>query len=318
MSAEYTRFKGVNNIGDSLTNDQLASNMVEFLSWAFLGIGAFTNVNRPTSGYYGGMPYRLRLSEDPNYSKGQVWEGFRSNWVWESGIDYTAYSPVSISGVYLNNNFLPLNSSGHYSYKINYPLGRVVFASSLPPNSQVEVNFSYKNINVCQADSPWFKELQFNSLRVDNSHFNLYGSGNWSTSAQNRLQLPAIVVEVVPRRTLKPYQQGGGQWIYQDVLFHIFAETSVERGNLMDILTYQKHKKIASFDKNIISSANAWPLDFDGSIAPSAVCYPDLIRLYPGFDAYFFDTASFESDNLSPGFFSGIVRAQMEMVNPKI
>jgi hypothetical protein len=317
MSSDWTRLKGVSNIGDSLLNDQLVSNVVDFFTWSLLGIGAFFNVNRPTSsGAYGGSQYKLRLAEDPNYNKGQVWEGFRANWVWESGVDY-AYQPIPISGVYLNNTFLPLSTSGNYSYKINYPLGRVVFASSIPINSRVELDFSYKYINCYQADSPWFKELQFNSFIID-TNFDNYGSGVRSTMAQNRIQLPAIIVESVPRRTLKPYQQGGGQWVYQDLLFHIFAETTYERGNLVDILTYQKEKRIFFYDKNAISSANAFPLDYYGSITPSAVCYPDLIRLYPGLSAFFYEVTSQETVNLSPGLFQGIVRAQMEVQIPNI
>lgn len=311
MSAEWTRLKGINNIGDSLLNDQLATNVVEFFSWALLGVGAFYNVNRPASGVYGGDQHQMRLVDAPNYRRGQVWEGFRLNWVWESGVDY-GYQPIQISGIYLNNTFLPIATTGTYAYNINYPLGRITFNNPVPVNTRVELSYSYKYINVCQADSPWFKELQFNSFLIENN-FNNSASGIRSVDAKHRTQLPAIIVEVVPRRKLTGYQMGGGQLVTQDVLFHIFAETSFERGNLVDIITYQKEKRIIFFDKNAISSANAWPLNLNQSLNPGALCYPDLLRFYPGLDAVFSDITSQETMNLSPGLYQGIVRAQMEI-----
>lgn len=317
MSDQWTRLKGVNNIGDSLLNDKLVSNMVEFLSWGFLGVGAFYNVNRPTSsGHYGGAQYRLRLVNDPNYTMGKVWEGFRLNWVWESGVDY-AYSPIPISGIYVNNSFVSISATGTNSYKINYPLGRVVFNTPIATNSRVELNYSYKYINVYDADAPGFKELQFNSFLIE-GNFNNASSGVRAVLSQNRIQLPAVVVEAVPRRTLRPYQMGGGQVVAQDLLFHIFTETSFERGSLVDILTFQKEKRIMLFDKNAISSANAWPLNNYGSLASGALCYPDLLRLYNGGDAVFEDVTSQETGNLTPGYFGAIVRAKMEVYVPTI
>jgi hypothetical protein len=316
--SNYTRLRAVSNIGDSLLLDQVTTNLMSFLDWGFLGIGAFVNISRPTSGVYGGNEHRLRLSEDRNYRKGQVWEGFRSNWVWESGIEYPV-QPIQISGVYLNNTFLPTATTGTFSYSINYPLGRVVFNNPISPTSQVELNYSFKQISVQSADSPWFKELQFNSYRVDDSHFNLYGSGIWSTAAQNRIQLPAVVVEFSPRRTLTGKELGGGSFIYQDYNFHIFAETSFERGNLLDILTFQKQQKLFLYDKNLIQNANAWPLDYFGSIAPSALCYPDLVNNYFNHKAiYFYDTSGQEAMNYIPGLFCAMVRATFEIDSPEV
>ncbi len=315
MSGEWTRLNGVQNIGDSLTIDQLSANMVEFLSWGFLNIGAFFNVNRPgSSGHYGGDQFRLRAVKDPYYNTGQVWEGFRLNWVWESGIEY-AYQPIPISGIYLNNTFLPLQTSGTYSYHINYPLGRVTFDNPIPVNSRVELNYSYKNVNVYTSDAPGFKELQFNSFLIE-GNFNNASSGVRSVLGQSRIQLPAVIVEVGPQRDLRPYQMGGGQIVTQDVLFHIFAETSSDRGKLVDILTYQKEKRIMFFDQDAILSANAFPLDEYQSLRPGALCYPDLLKTYPGNhvrDAHFADTRGQEMGGMTPGLFTGIVRAKIEM-----
>ena len=88
-----SQFKGVTSIQkDNLSNNLLLS-LQDFLSWGFLQIGGFQNITRSpaVSGSY--VPdnvsrYRLRNSSDPSYEAGQVWEGFRNDWVWESGFNY--------------------------------------------------------------------------------------------------------------------------------------------------------------------------------------------------------------------------------------
>lgn len=318
MAATSTLLKGIAQIGESQLNDQLRSNTVAFLDWGLLNIGGFFNVTRPTSsGAYGGRQYRLRLSEDDNYEKGQVWEGFRSNWVWESGLQYPI-QPTQISGVYLNGTFLPTATTGNFAYSINYPLGRVTFNNPIVPTSQVELNFSYKYINVYEGDAPWFKELQFNSFRVDDPQFSLYGSGVWSVMAQNRIQMPAIVVEPVPRRRFVGYQLGGGQWVYQDVLFHIFSEDAFMRDQLVDIITTQRNAKITLFDKNQLIASGAMPINYNGSLNANPLCYPDLVANYPWNAAYFFETSSEEENEVVPGFYQAITRVTFEIDKPNI
>lgn len=138
-------FKGVNNLGDSLLSDQLESNLFAWCTWSSLGIGAFANITLPASGAYGGTPSLLRLSEDPNYQSGQVWEGFRKDWVWETGVNY-AYQPIRVSGVYVNGTFQPVTGTGTYAHTIDYPAGQVVFNNPISPSSNVQCEFSYRTV----------------------------------------------------------------------------------------------------------------------------------------------------------------------------
>lgn len=273
----YTTLKGITEIGDSTLCEQLKANLVEFFNWGILGIGGFTNVNRSSLGGYGGSPAQLRLVNEKNYETGQVWEAHRQDWVWESGVEYP-YQPIGISGVYVNNTFYPASTTGVYSHHINYPQGRVIFETAIASGSTVEINYSYRSVSFYTSDAPWFKEIMFNSYRVDDPHFMQHSSGAWSTLAQNRIQLPAVIVETVPRRTFTPMQLGGGQWVNQDVLFHILAENAWDRDKLLDIITYQKDRTILSFDKNAMVDANKFPLDYEGSVASGAMVYPDLVK----------------------------------------
>ena len=69
-----TSFTRVTNIGNTLLNSELESNLKSFLDWSFLGIGGGSNITIPTSGAYGGTFDNLRLVDDPSYPAGQVWE----------------------------------------------------------------------------------------------------------------------------------------------------------------------------------------------------------------------------------------------------
>lgn len=322
MAATYTQLKGVTHIGNSTLCEQLKANLVEFFNWSFLGIGAFTNVDRSSGAPYGSAsPAQLRLVEDKNYNLGQVWEANRQDWVWQSGVEY-AYQPIHVSGVYVNNVFHPAGSTGTYEHSINYPMGQVLFSSAISASSVVEVNYSYRNVSFYTSDAPWFREVMFNSYRVDDPQFQQYGSGAWSILSQNRIQLPAVIIETVPRRQLVPLELGGGQWVRQDVLFHILAETTWDRDKLFDIITYQKDRTILAFDKNAMATADKFPLDYQGSLVSGAMMYPDLIK--SSSDGGFFWKKMFVKDMQSqdspsiPPLYRAAVRGTFEIDFPEI
>jgi hypothetical protein len=268
----FTNFKNVSDFFKAQETDAVSQSLRSWLDWAFLEIGAFASTSVATSGYYGGDTSRLRPVSDPYYTDGQVWEGFRSNWVYESGTTY-GLSPIRISGVYINGSLTPVGSG----YSINYPLGRVVFNSGIGTGSVIRCEYSYKYVNVSSSDVPWFREFQFDSQRIDSSNFLQVASGTWNTLAQSRVQLPAVVVEPTNRISFQGAQLGGGLWRNQDFLFHIFAETPWDRNSIADILVSQKDKTIFVYDPNKIAASGVFPLAMDGSVNPLGLMYPDLV-----------------------------------------
>lgn len=278
-----TRLKGYTDVGQSTFSDQIESNLITFFNWGMLNIGGFGNVTMAlASGAYGGDMSRMRPVNDPNYpspdgQSTQIWEGFRQDWVWESGIEYPI-QPIQISGVYVNGGFVPVNSTGVYTHSINYPLGRVTFQNPLPTGTVVQTEYSYRLFTFQSSDETWFRQVMFESFRVDNPDFLSYGSGVWNVLAQERVQLPAVVVDVVPRRRMFGYELGGTTTVHQDVLFHIFTENPYDRKRMMDYITFQKDKTIPLFDKNLMAQANAFPLDQNGQVASGAKCFPDLVQ----------------------------------------
>lgn len=272
--ATHTQFKGLKNVNDSLQSDQLEANILGFYGWASLGAGGFFNVSIPTSGVYGGNEHQLRPVTDPYHQPGQVWEGFRKDWVWESGVEYSV-QPIRVSGVYVDGDFLPLNSGVH----VDYPNGRVTLENAVNPTGAVTCEYSYKLYQWYSADNTWWEQVQMNSFRVDDSQFLQMGSGAWDVLAENRIQLPAVIVEAVPRADRRPFELGSlVQITRQDVLFHILAEDRFRFKWMHDAITAQQETRMQGFNKNLMLANDAFPLDYNGEPKASGLMYPDLIQ----------------------------------------
>jgi len=311
----WTQLKLPGQIGSAQLTDQLQTNLTAFLDWALLGIGGFLNVTLDNTAPFGGNPSTLRLSDDFRYPKGMVWDGFKTNWVWETNTDYNP-QPIQISGIYINNTFYPTGVNA--AYNIDYPDGRIFFNSPIATNSVVQVEYSYKYFNIYPASVQWFQQLTERTFRIDDPQFNQYGSGIWSTFPVSRAQLPAIVIEPVPRRTWLGKGLGGGQWIYTDVLFHVFAEDPYTRNNMVDILTYQNEKKFFFFDKNITAQSGAFPLSPSGFLVNPNSTYPNLVNSFLWRYCIIRNTTAYNMNNEPQSIYRGISRWTMEVDMPEI
>lgn len=309
--------KGLNGFGDATITTHVVENLISFFDYGLVEKSGFVNVEIPTTGYYDGLDHKLTPVIDPRYSDGQVWEGFRSNWAWESGVGALTASDSAypgVSGVYINEAFYPTSTSGEYSHYINHPLGRVIFDSPIDTNTEVECEYSYKYVNVTRVDGlEWFKQIQQNSERSDNTNF-VNNSGEWGVLGDNRLQLPAIGIELVNSRRMIGYQLGGGQTIFTDFLFHCVAEDSYTRDHLMDIVSLQNDKVLSAYDLNNISSNNAFPLDYRGVPVSGALRYPDLISTYPGNNIRLVEASIDSVYSLTPNVHVGTVRFKTEVI----
>ena len=331
----------VENIADSTTSGLIQDNLIEWLDWGFMDSGGFFNIDIPTSGLFGGDKHKLRLVDDPRFTSGQIWEGFRSNWVWQSGLGtetqpntLTTHVPDStypnqknkpgVSGVFVNGTFQPTSGVGTYKHYIDYPNGRVVFDSAISTSSTVTIEHSYKWVKVTKANDDFFREVQHRSQRADGD-FTLVGSGDWSQLAETRLQLPAVAIEVVKNRSMEPYALGAlSHYINTDVLFHVLAEDDHTRDKLMDVITYQEEKSVSIFDSDLIGRNNAFPLDYRGMTNEGAYQYPKFIDATEGggfrYDkvhggAMTLNNARISlSEAISPNLHHGVVRMNTEVI----
>lgn len=319
----YTKFKGVTEFGDTEISSQIKDNLKTFLDWGFLEIGAFSNVRVPTSGVYGGNEHLLKLSNDTRYTTtGRVWQSFRKDWVWESGIEYSSRTPIIISGVKVNNVFYPSTGVGNYGHVVDYPNGRVIFNSGLPKTAVVSMEYSYRKVQITDVSNESFKAIQYDSYRVDEDSF-LTMSGAWNKFAENRIQLPIIGIEVVPKRNFKGAMLGGGHYLEQDINFYIYSENKNDRNTIQDILSKQKNKDFYFFNINGLASGNKFPLTSSGSLVPNALNYPSLIKDADqgGFLWKFCRITETRLENIgqiNPQLFGSIVKWHLEISMPEV
>lgn len=291
----------------------LLDNFINFYDWGFLDKGGYYNNNIPSSGMYGGEKTRLRPAQDPNYSNGQVWQAYRPNWVWETGV--SVGTPISISGVFVTGVFRATGNT-EQPYHIDYSNGRVVFQNPIPLSSNVRIEYSNKWINIVPAQGiPWFREVQQGSQRPA-GQFEYFASGNWAQLGQSRIPLPAIAIDVNPPANLKPFQLGGGQWVHNDILFHVIAENEWECTNILDKIIYQNDRTIMLYNVDESIKSGVAPLDYRNSLTSKALpsgLYPNLVANFKYTECYIHDSRiSGKVMQLSPDLYIGTARCTTE------
>jgi hypothetical protein len=313
---QSSTFKLVTNLGEAQLLNELEANLKMFFDWALLCIGGWNNVTSSAGDLYGGDLHSLRSTIDPSYTDGRVWQGLRTDWVWETGISYEGTGnpqPLQITGVEVGGT--PM-ASGYY---INYPLGRVVFDSPVSTSSEVTLSYSYRSIQVQRADdAKWWQELQYQSSKSTNVHFTQdANTGDWSIGGQHRVQLPAIIIEAVPRGSSRGYELGNGALVVeQDVLFHILAETRAMRNDLTDVCRLQTDKVIWLFDTDAVVAGGDLPLDYRGMLVGDKM-YPDLVDATNGYrwkKCLFKSALVSEVDSIHPMLHESVVRVTCEIV----
>jgi hypothetical protein len=308
-----TQFHNVGSITykDKLSN--LEDNLKGFLDWSFLNIGGFVNVTKPTVGITGVAGFHsLKLSTDPTVQGNRLWEAPRKDWVYESGVSYSGMSPLPISGIYLNNTFLPApTGSGNYGYNINYPLGQIYFTNPVSSTSSVTTEYSYRYIQTYKSsDSLWWKEVQKETYNPANYKPN----GDYAITSVHRVQLPAIMIELAPRTELTPFQLGTTQNVWtQDVFLHIFTATATQRNIIIDILLAQKDKVLYLYDSDKVAKNQAYSLTSSGSINPNGQSYPALVNNFKQYWCTIKSSSLGEINSLSSSLYNGIVRWSIEI-----
>jgi len=314
--------KGFSTIFESTFSNDLQDGIVEYFDWELLNKGNYFNVSLGET--VDGKDYsRLKPSTSDNFVAGKAWEGFRKNWVWQSGVAYNP-SPIvgsnpskpGISGVYINDVFYSSSTTGTYSHYIDYYNGRVVFNSPIPTGSKVQAAHSYKWITTDYAAAvPWLREIQSKTITPGDFTTN---KDQWNLPADLKIQLPFIGVEIVPTRSFEGYQLGGGQWIRSDVIFHCLAEDEITRDKLIDIVSFQNDGTFYLLNNNQIFQNNDFPLDYRGMPVSGAKTYPLLSSVYNGGKIRFINTSVSNLTSYNSNIYGGIVRTTAEGVKLNI
>jgi len=258
-------FFGISNYRDPQETELLEYAAIEYLKWAFISIGGFgdAKLNGPSN-------YDLLFREDDT-----TFRGVRSNWLYENNLSGN-YTPISISGVYINN---VLSTTG---YTINYTDGKVLFNSPVASGSTVRVEHSYRTPSIYKIGD-WFKEVQFNTSPT-NSEFTETKKGIYTLLSKNRIQLPAVVVYVPPEvpKFKQAYEIGNRTYYHeQNTHFYIMSDNLTDLNKIHDVLIKQKPIAYWGLDKKSLLQAEKNPLNYDGTLNTSGLMYPDLVTQYP-------------------------------------
>lgn len=303
--------EGYSKIYQKTPTEMLNDNLLMFFDWGFVDNGAFFNVTIPTSGGYGGSEHILKPVKDPNYTDGKVWQAFRKNWVWESGTQVG--NPIQISGVYVNNTFIPASSTGgYYGHYYDYPNGRVVFNNSMT-GSGVRLEYSYKYVSVNDVNEvPWLSRVQYRSFNDFNS-LNTFASGSFNSI--NRVQLPCLVLEINRTADNKPYELGEtNRWTHQDVYFYAIADTERMSKRIAGIVEDQVYQAFTIANTQNVAVNSGFPLDYRGSKTINPKIYPRLTQQYPWQVLRFIDGGLTNFQSIGNELFISTVRLKTELI----
>jgi hypothetical protein len=307
--------RGFNSVFDITLNNEIQDNIVEFLDWGLLEKGNYFNVSLGEMSSNNVDLSRLNLSNSDHYPSGKAWESLHKNWVWQSGINHNP-QPITtnnlnipgISGIYVNNTFYPSSTSGTYAHKVDYFNGRIIFDSPIPTGSKVQAEYSYKYINIVYANAvPWLRELE-NVSQLENKN------PQYSLPNEMTIQLPAIAVEIAPRRTMKGFQLGGGQYVNTDILLHCIAEDDITRNTLIDIISYQNDRSITMFNTESIASDNGFPINIYGHPRSGALTYPQIVSKYQGYHMFLKNLNVQDVITINSNLYVGVIRLTTEII----
>lgn len=320
MVEPYLKLKGLDSIHQDSILNNLLYGLIDFFDYGVLMLGGYQNISRTpqVSGVYGGQRYKLRPVVQNGFTNGQVWEGFRGNWVWQTGIPEVSVQPIIPTGVWIGSTFHPTTgiSNPHY---IDYPRGRVIFNTAIATTSVVTTEFSPKWIRFEPAESETTRKLMFDSWDVQRSDYLLANSGNWSDNYDNRIQLPVVGVEASNRCHFIPYQLGGGQWVNQDVNFYVIADNINDKNQITDIIRTQNDRLVWIPNRSLMKADANYPLslDYRGTPVSGAKQYPDLVLDSGGYrwnGVYLTDTISYDLKIPNPSLFGSVVKITVQIV----
>tara|TARA_Y100000401_G_scaffold90354_1_gene75940 strand:- start:238 stop:1236 length:999 start_codon:yes stop_codon:yes gene_type:complete len=312
-----------------ITN-QLEYNLKSFLDYGFLAAGGFINVQASGNNVHGMSQYRLYPVNDTNYKQGQVWQTARKNWVHESGIGGplvyggvhgSGYgsnnAPIYISGLVIDSLQYNDEVAGTYAHKLNYRDGRVIFDTAIPTNTKIDLNYSYKWVQVYDySEAEWWKEIQYNT-DSNTDHLNRKDKGDFFVDPKHRVQLPAIVIETVPRSFSSPYRLGDHSMVLdQDVLVHVVAQNHYDRNNITDMVRLQQDRVLNMYDVNTVSKSGVYTYNFDGTLNASRLDYKSLVQN----NNYLHNTCRLknmvvsEVESVNPDLYESTIRLTAEII----
>ncbi len=299
-------FAGTNEygFGGYELTDQILYNLKWWLDWSLLWESAFDLYRRSDESFLSTDESTLLPVFDERFNEGRVWNGVGGSWAWESGVEVAGDDPFRASGVYVDNVFYPLDTTGGLAHNIDYQHGRILFDNAVNPDSLVQAEYTSRRVHVAFADDPDFRVLIQRS--ISDQLTDSLPSG--TPPKEHQIHLPAIFIEE-KGGSGRGWQLGGGQIKTRELVFHIFAEHPGDRNLLMDWLDKQTRTTFTMADLNLLT----FPLDEYGSVVDRVTNWPDMATDYPFKKLMVLDGRKRRLDSINPTFFRGRVEWEVEI-----
>jgi hypothetical protein len=269
-----SNLRGVRFYGDPSLSEIITENIITFMKYGLLEIGAYYNIARGQTNFYGVNESQLRPVVMQGNTNFTIYRGVKHDWIWESGIGLRSAGgaqPVQISGIYVNNVFYATGSSiTGTGYFVDYSRGQIVFSHPLPSSYVVECPQAIRYVQVYPIDGYVHRKL-------NNEWLNNPGATGVINSTELQAYLPAIFVGCKKIDTKSGVELGSqSKRVRAEIEFDVIASNSVDRNKILDICYNLENKAIAFY--NVATAPK--PLSASGTLNSTALTWPQLITSY--------------------------------------
>lgn len=266
---------GINFYGDRSITEVIEHNVIDFMRYGLLEVGAFYNISTGQLDYNGNDESILKPLSRPDITGYTMYGGKKNDWVWESGINlkYDGGSqPIRPSGIFVNGVFYAtgttIEGTGYFH---DYSRGRVVFDNPLPSSYVVTCPHTLRWVQVYSDTGPEYKSLVYDWMdRVQSS-----GTIN---KIDHHAYLPAVFVGLNGYRTLRGTHLGNRtKLIRAEMEFNVLANNAMEAKKIADFCHLLEEKHITAYDPNTAIK----PLDYEGRLVNPTGTWVYLTNNYP-------------------------------------
>ena len=230
--------------------NRLYSNMKMYLDDKLVARGWFDNVASGETDWHGNNQSQLLpVQTDPLYpidtgSTIHVWQGYRRNWVSESGVELFASGlsqPTIPRAVYIDGVSFPSQDfDGTSGVAIDLRNGRVIVESGVAFTGTIEVPHAYKEVWVDTVA----RDMVTNQITaLDNTRRVIVN--NAPSGEQG--QLPMVLLQI-NRQEEQGLELGGGLIFTMSMFCHVIANSRYDKDELIDFLQQRSSETIEMVD----------------------------------------------------------------------
>ena len=303
--------------------NRIYDNLKLFLDDFFISRGFFDTVASGETNYNGvNQSQLLPVQNDPLYpldsgSVVHIWQGYRRNWVSESGVQQVhpnVTGPILSSGVYINGVFFgpqPFNSGAGEGVAIDRLNGRVIIESGLPATSTVEVEHSYKEVWVDTIS----RDMITNQITAIDNDRRVIVNNLPSTPSGEMGQLPMVLMEIRDLDNPQGLQLGGGIIFRPSINLHVVSNDRYSKDEIIDALTLRAYNTVKMID---LDAAPQERFTHEGNYGSGYRTYSDLTSNYLDRNA-FIESVSLVANNdiAQEGYYTALVRMVLRLDIPE-